>query len=44
MDVQLDLPDGKIENSRVDTSIRSSTGLFLQDISEVANIIHRKNE
>ena len=30
---QVGFTDGKIENSRVDTSIRSSTGLCLQDKS-----------
>ena len=39
---QVGFTDGKIENSRVDTSIRSSTGLCLQDKSEVANFIHKR--
>ena len=34
--------DGKTENSRIDKSIRSSTGLYLQDNSEVANFIHKR--
>ena len=37
--------DGNTGNSRIEKSIRSSTGLYLQDNSEVANFIHeRMNE
>lgn len=37
--------DGQIGSSRIEKSIRSSTGLYLQDNSEVANFIHeRMNE
>ena len=37
--------DGKTGDPRIEKSIRSSTGLYLQDDSEVANIIHeRMNE
>ena len=37
--------DGEIGSSRIEKSIRSSTGLYLQDNSEVANFIHeRMNE
>ena len=37
--------DGQTGSSRIEKSIRSSTGLYLQDNSEVANFIHeRMNE
>jgi len=37
--------DGQIGSSRIEKTIRSSTGLYLQDNSEVANFIHeRMNE
>ena len=44
-DCSVGFTDGKTGNSRTDKSIRSSTGLFLQNDNEVSNFIHeRMNE
>ena len=34
--------DGKTGDPRIEKSIRSSTGLYLQDNTEVANFIHQR--